>query len=93
MGKDNKKYKVFIGHSELEFTFDCYGDAIDFIAACLENGYRVTIIPFADEDGEDNTNADAIWKVSEELEAAVEKLQRLGELGLRGLREAVQETG
>ena len=32
----------------MEFHFDCIGDALDFAATCLDNGYRVEIIPIED---------------------------------------------
>lgn len=46
-------YRVFIGLTEqLIFTFDNIGDAIDFTATCLENGYRATVVPVIKEDDE-----------------------------------------
>ncbi len=48
------KYEVrVIGKSEvLGFHFDNMGEAIDFVCICVENGYRVTAIPF--EEGVEN---------------------------------------
>lgn len=44
------KYTVQIGLSkEIKLTTDNSGDAIDLSIICLENGYRVTIIPVADD--------------------------------------------
>lgn len=43
-------YTVLVGLSqEINITEDCIGDAFDFAMTCVENGYRVTIIP-VDED-------------------------------------------
>lgn len=39
-------YKVLVGLSqEIDITEECIGDAFDFAMTCVENGYRVTIIP------------------------------------------------
>lgn len=44
------KYTVQIGLSkEIKLTTENSGDAIDLSIICLENGYRVTIIPVADD--------------------------------------------
>ena len=46
------KYFVKIGLSEaMNFVFDTVGDALDFAAICLGNGYRCTIIPVDGEEG------------------------------------------
>ena len=40
------KYRVIVGVTEaINCMFDCLGDAIDFASICIQNGYRVTIIP------------------------------------------------
>ncbi len=45
------RYEVRVGMSQLmKFNFDCMGDALDFAATCLDNGYRVVVIPLEDED-------------------------------------------
>ena len=37
-------FTVKVGISQvMEFHFDCMGNALDFIAVCLKNGYRATI--------------------------------------------------
>jgi hypothetical protein len=37
-------FTVKVGISQvMEFHFDCMGDALDFVAICLKNGYRATI--------------------------------------------------
>ena len=47
------KYTVQIGLSkEIKLTTESCSDAIDLSVICLENGYRVTIIPVADDFGE-----------------------------------------
>ena len=44
------KYTVQIGLSkEIKLTTESCSDAIDLSVICLENGYRVTIIPVADD--------------------------------------------
>ena len=44
------KYTVQIGLSkEIKLTTENSGDAIDLSIICLENGYRVTIIPVGDD--------------------------------------------
>lgn len=52
--KENKvRYEVRIGLTQqMEFSFDCMGDALDFAATCLENGYRVVVIPLEDNEDE-----------------------------------------
>ena len=48
MGK-NIIYEVQVGiENRLGFHFDCIGDAVDFAATCLDNGYRIEIIPIED---------------------------------------------
>lgn len=44
-------YKVFVGHSQLEFAIEDYEDMAEFSRICLKNGYRVTVVPM--EEGED----------------------------------------
>ena len=37
-------FTVKVGISQvMEFHFDCLGDALDFVAICIRNGYRATI--------------------------------------------------
>lgn len=51
-------YTVLVGLSqEISITADCIGDAFDFAMTCVENGYRVTIIP-VDEDESNIRNVD-----------------------------------
>lgn len=52
--KENKvRYEVRIGLTQqMEFNFECMGDALDFAATCLENGYRVVVIPLEDNEDE-----------------------------------------
>ena len=43
-------YEVQVGlENVLGFHFDTAGDAIDFAAICLDNGYRTLIIPLEAE--------------------------------------------
>lgn len=47
------RYEVRIGLTQqMEFNFDCMGDALDFAATCLDNGYRVVVIPLEDNEDE-----------------------------------------
>ena len=47
------KYTVKIGVSQtITCVFDCLGDAWDFAAVLLSNGYMVTIIPMEGDDNE-----------------------------------------
>lgn len=52
--KENKvRYEVRIGLTQqMGFNFDCMGDALDFAATCLNNGYRVIVIPLEDTEDE-----------------------------------------
>ena len=52
--KENKvRYEVRIGLTEqMIFNFECMGDALDFAATCLDNGYRVVVIPLEDTEDE-----------------------------------------
>ena len=37
-------FTVKVGISQvMEFHFDCMGDALDFVAICIKNGYRATV--------------------------------------------------
>lgn len=44
------EYVVKIGITqEIKFVFDQMGEALDFIAICLNNGYRATVVPVGEE--------------------------------------------
>ena len=43
---ENVKYRVVVGVTETySFVFERRDDALDFVAICLDNGYRATVIP------------------------------------------------